>query len=102
MLAKQLTFLGDADAAGLVLGARVPIILTSRADSVLARWRRARWLSWLLMRGGGVRWNAFRQAHHRRHSPPRCRAEHHGIGEFHERRDHRCQRWLLKLEVLRL
>jgi len=37
MLAKQLTFLGDADAAGLVLGARVPIILTSRADSVLAR-----------------------------------------------------------------
>jgi len=35
--AKQLTFLADADAAGLVLGARVPIILTSRADSVLAR-----------------------------------------------------------------
>ncbi len=34
MLAKQLTFLLKADAAGLVLGARVPIILTSRADSV--------------------------------------------------------------------
>ncbi len=34
MLAKQLTFLLQADAAGLVLGARVPIILTSRADSV--------------------------------------------------------------------
>lgn len=34
MLAKQLTFLLRADAAGLVLGARVPIILTSRADSV--------------------------------------------------------------------
>ena len=34
MLAKQLTFLVNADAAGLVLGARVPIILTSRADSV--------------------------------------------------------------------
>jgi phosphate acetyltransferase len=33
MLAKNLTFLGKADAAGLVLGARVPIILTSRADS---------------------------------------------------------------------
>lgn len=33
MLAKQLTFLGGADAAGVVLGARVPIILTSRADS---------------------------------------------------------------------
>lgn len=37
ILAKQLTFLANADAAGLVLGARVPIILTSRADSVLAR-----------------------------------------------------------------
>lgn len=34
MLAKQLTFLGNADAAGIVLGARVPIILTSRADSL--------------------------------------------------------------------
>jgi phosphate acetyltransferase len=33
MLAKQLTFLSHADAAGIVLGARVPIILTSRADS---------------------------------------------------------------------
>ncbi|MCB9931443.1 MAG: bifunctional enoyl-CoA hydratase/phosphate acetyltransferase [Alphaproteobacteria bacterium] len=37
MLAKQLTFLANADAAGLVVGARVPIILTSRADSVPAR-----------------------------------------------------------------
>jgi phosphate butyryltransferase len=37
MLAKQLTFLGDADAAGVVLGARVPIILTSRADSQRTR-----------------------------------------------------------------
>ena len=37
MLAKQLTFLGDADAAGVVLGARVPIILTSRADSLRTR-----------------------------------------------------------------
>ena len=34
MLAKQLTFLLNSDAAGLVLGARVPIILSSRADSV--------------------------------------------------------------------
>ena len=33
MLAKQLTFLAGADAAGVVLGARVPIILTSRADA---------------------------------------------------------------------
>jgi phosphate acetyltransferase len=37
MLAKQLTFLANADAAGIVLGARVPIILTSRADTVRAR-----------------------------------------------------------------
>ncbi|MEZ0170370.1 phosphate acetyltransferase [Microvirga sp. TS319] len=37
MLAKSLTFLADADAAGIVLGARVPIILTSRADSTLTR-----------------------------------------------------------------
>ncbi len=37
MLAKNLTFLARADAAGIVLGARVPIILTSRADSVRAR-----------------------------------------------------------------
>ena len=37
MLAKSLTFLAGADAAGIVLGARVPIILTSRADSALTR-----------------------------------------------------------------
>ena len=37
MLAKSLILLAQADAAGIVLGARVPIILTSRADSVMAR-----------------------------------------------------------------
>ncbi|KQW50437.1 MULTISPECIES: phosphate acetyltransferase [unclassified Ensifer] len=37
MLAKNLTFLAHADAAGIVLGARVPIILTSRADTVRSR-----------------------------------------------------------------
>ncbi len=37
MLAKNLTFLAKADAAGIVLGARVPIVLTSRADTVRAR-----------------------------------------------------------------
>jgi phosphate acetyltransferase len=54
MLAKSLTFLAGADAAGIVLGARVPIILTSRADSLttrlascavaalVAKWRRER------------------------------------------------------------
>jgi phosphate acetyltransferase len=54
MLAKSLSFLAGADAAGIVLGARVPIILTSRADAVttrlascavaalVAKWRRER------------------------------------------------------------
>jgi len=37
MLAKSLSFLAGADAAGIVLGAKVPIILTSRADSVTTR-----------------------------------------------------------------
>jgi phosphate acetyltransferase len=37
MLAKNLTFLAGADAAGIVLGARVPIVLTSRADDVRTR-----------------------------------------------------------------
>ena len=37
MLAKSLSFLAQADAAGIVLGARVPIILTSRADSLSSR-----------------------------------------------------------------
>ena len=37
MLAKQLVYLADADMAGIVMGARVPIMLTSRADGTLAR-----------------------------------------------------------------
>jgi phosphotransacetylase/acyl dehydratase len=37
MLAKNLSFLANADAAGIVLGARVPVILTSRADSLRSR-----------------------------------------------------------------
>jgi len=37
ILAKQLAFLAGSDSAGLVLGARVPVVLTSRADSVRAR-----------------------------------------------------------------
>jgi len=37
MLAKSLSFLANADAAGIVLGAKVPLILTSRADSLLTR-----------------------------------------------------------------
>ncbi|MCV2369221.1 phosphate acetyltransferase [Roseateles oligotrophus] len=37
MLAKSLSFMAEADAAGIVLGARVPIILTSRADSLQTR-----------------------------------------------------------------
>jgi phosphate acetyltransferase len=37
MLAKQLTFMANAEAAGIVLGTRTPIMLTSRADSAHAR-----------------------------------------------------------------
>jgi phosphotransacetylase len=37
MMAKQLIYLAGADAAGIVLGARVPIILTSRADNSVSR-----------------------------------------------------------------
>ena len=33
MLAKQLEYMGQADSAGIVMGARVPIVLTSRSDS---------------------------------------------------------------------
>jgi phosphotransacetylase len=37
MIAKQLQYLADAQAAGIVMGLRIPIILTSRADGALAR-----------------------------------------------------------------
>jgi phosphate acetyltransferase len=37
MLAKSLSFLAGADSAGIVLGAKVPIILTSRADTLMSR-----------------------------------------------------------------
>ena len=46
MLAKQLTFLAGADAAGIVMGARVPIILTSRADSPRTRVASCAWPCW--------------------------------------------------------
>ena len=56
MLAKQLEFMGHADSAGIVLGARVPIVLTSRSDS-----RRSRLASCAI---------ALMLAHHYRTSPP--------------------------------
>jgi phosphate acetyltransferase/phosphate butyryltransferase len=37
MVYKELAFMGDAQTAGLVVGARVPLILTSRADSAASR-----------------------------------------------------------------
>ncbi|HNQ02052.1 MAG TPA: phosphate acyltransferase, partial [Syntrophales bacterium] len=37
MLFKQLTYLAGAEGAGIVLGTRVPVVLTSRADSVRTR-----------------------------------------------------------------
>jgi phosphate acetyltransferase len=60
MLAKSLTFLANADAAGIVLGARVPVILTSRADSVITR-----------LASCGV---AALVADARRHAPPKALA----------------------------
>ena len=67
MLAKSLTFMAGADAAGIVLGARVPIILTSRADSTIRVWRPARWRLWSRRRGGAMRQRQSRDE--RRHFP---------------------------------
>ena len=54
MLAKQLEYLADAEMAGIVLGARVPIILTSRADKTLSRLGSCA-IALLLARNGAVR-----------------------------------------------
>jgi len=56
MLAKQLEYLGNADTAGIALGAKVPIVLTSRADA-----RDTRLASCAI---------AVMLAHHYRVSPP--------------------------------
>ena len=53
MLAKQLEYLADAQLAGIVLGARVPIVLTSRADR--------RWRGWLPARSRCC-WRVTRRA----------------------------------------
>jgi phosphate acetyltransferase len=37
MLYKQLVYLGGAECAGVILGIKVPVVLTSRADSLLSR-----------------------------------------------------------------
>jgi phosphotransacetylase len=52
MLAKQLEYLAEAQVAGIVLGARVPIILTSRADGPLARLASCALAALLVRRGG--------------------------------------------------
>ena len=83
ILAKQLTFLANADSAGLVLGARVPIILTSRADSVRVADRE--------LRRRGAR-GACAAAARRP-----CR-----LGDRHGRLRARPQRRLVEPEVLRL
>jgi phosphotransacetylase/acyl dehydratase len=54
MLAKQLVFLAGADAAGVVLGARVPIILTSRADGARTRIASCA-VACLIARAGGAK-----------------------------------------------
>ncbi|SEK46324.1 phosphate acetyltransferase/phosphate butyryltransferase [Roseovarius nanhaiticus] len=51
MVAKQLIYLAGADAAGIVLGARVPIVLTSRADGVMSRLASAAMAQLLVHRG---------------------------------------------------
>ena len=84
ILAKQLSFLANADSAGLVLGARVPIILTSRADSVRSR-----------IASCAV---AMLAAHARRAGRPRVTA----TGGEHGRLRRRAQRRLVEPEVLRL
>lgn len=53
MVAKQLQYLAGADSAGIVLGARVPIVLTSRADSVRSRLASAAVLKLLAMAQSG-------------------------------------------------
>ncbi|WP_030541317.1 bifunctional enoyl-CoA hydratase/phosphate acetyltransferase [Sphingobium sp. DC-2] len=62
MLAKQLTFLGSADGAGVVLGARVPIILTSRSDSLRTRLASCA-VAVLLARAGTKAAPGLRQSH---------------------------------------
>jgi phosphate acetyltransferase len=55
MVAKQLIYLAGADAAGIVLGARVPIMLTSRADNVLARTASCALAQLFVHRGDGIK-----------------------------------------------
>jgi phosphotransacetylase len=55
MVAKQLSYLAGADSAGIVLGARVPVILTSRADSVTSRLASAALARLLAAAPGGAR-----------------------------------------------
>ena len=89
MLAKQLSFLANADSAGLVLGARVPIILTSRADSVRSR-----------IASCAV---AMLAAHARRQRRPGERvATASAVEGDHGRLRRRAQRRLVEPEVLRL
>ncbi|SHK55584.1 phosphate acetyltransferase/phosphate butyryltransferase [Shimia gijangensis] len=53
MMAKQLIYLAGADAAGIVLGARVPVMLTSRADGMLSRIASAALAQLIVRRGSG-------------------------------------------------
>ena len=72
MLAKNLTFLAQADAAGIVLGASVPIILTSRADSVRARMASCAVAA--LYADARRRAQSYRRREHHGHDPRRqCR-----------------------------
>ena len=73
MLAKQLEYLADATGAGIVLGARVPIILTSRADNTLAPH------GLLRRRAAAGAPPARRASHDRRHPGAQCRLVEHQV-----------------------
>ena len=77
MLAKSLTFLADADAAGIVLGARVPIILTSRSDSVTTRLASCAVAASLPTPGGNRRRRCW--CNERRDSSSQCRLVEHQV-----------------------
>ena len=90
MLAKSLSFLAGADAAGIVLGARVPIILTSRADALLTRL--ASCAVALLVaasrRAAARRGDPVRTADHERvHRRPQCRLVEHQVRALRRRAD---------------
>ena len=80
MLAKQLIFLAGADAAGVVLGARVPIILASRADAERTRMASCAVAVLIARRqAAGLQTTEASLSHGRRHPYPQCRFIEHQV-----------------------